>query len=121
MVNQRRWVAKNLSGTLKKLHQQLGYHYPSYKKFFSEVDGKTELVFWWRFPSPHHSQETTEEELAKFLRVLSHNGLSTKKAVQIKELVEMDEDTKLDFQDKRDFIVRSLVQDIRNSDEERAA
>ncbi|THF82722.1 IS110 family RNA-guided transposase [Cohnella fermenti] len=116
LVNQRRWVARNLSGTLKKLHQQLGYHYPSYKKFFSQVDGKTALAFWWRFPSPHHLEEITEEQLAKFLRVLSHNGLSTKKAVQIKELVESDGDTKRDFQDKRDFIVRSLVRDIRSSE-----
>ena len=41
-----------------------------------------------------------------------HNGLS-KKAIQIKELVQTDGSTSRYFQDKHDFIVRSLVRDIR--------
>jgi transposase len=46
LVSQRRWMAKHLTGLVKRLHQQLGYHYPSYKLFFSQVDGKTALGFW---------------------------------------------------------------------------
>lgn len=116
LVNQRRWVAKNLTGVVKKLHQQLGYHYPSYKNFFSQVDGKTALGFWWRYPSPYHLEHVSVENLAQFLRALSNNGLSTKKAMQIKELIRTDGSTLRDFQDKRDFIVRSLVRDIRCSE-----
>ncbi|WP_289356247.1 IS110 family transposase [Paenibacillus sp. S-12] len=116
LINQRRWIAKNLTGLVKKLHQQLGYHYPSYKKFFSQVDGKTALGFWWRYPSPDHLEHVHVENLAQFLRALSNNGLSTKKAIQIKELVQTDGSTWRDFQDKRDFIVRSLVRDIRCSE-----
>ncbi|MFC5529508.1 IS110 family transposase [Cohnella yongneupensis] len=116
LVNQRRWVAKHLSGQVKRLHQQLGYHYPSYKKFFSEVDGKTALAFWWKYPSPHQLKDVTTEQLTVFLRKLSNNGLSTKKAIQIKELIDADGDTLRDFQDQRDFIVQSLVRDIRSSE-----
>jgi transposase len=56
------------------------------------------------------------ESLASFLRALSNNALSTKKAAQIKALVQADGSTLRDFQDKRDFIVRSLVRDIRCSE-----
>jgi hypothetical protein len=50
LVTQRKWQARSLSGMAKRLHQQLSYHYPSYKKFFSEIDGKTALAFWHKYP-----------------------------------------------------------------------
>ncbi|TLS50076.1 IS110 family transposase [Paenibacillus antri] len=113
LVTQRKWQAKSLTGMVKRLHQQLGYHYPSYKKFFSEVDGKTALAFWHKYPSPSRLSGVGAEELAKYLRKLSNNGLSTKKAEQILSLVAEDGDTTRDFQDKRDFIVKGLVRNIR--------
>jgi transposase len=113
LVTQRRWQSKSLTAMVKRLHQQLGYHYPSYKKFFSEVDGKTALAFWHKYPSPVHLSNLGAKELAKFLRKLSSNGLSTKKAEQILSLVAEDGDTIRDFQDKRDFIVKGLVRNIR--------
>lgn len=118
LVTQRKWQAKNLTGMVKRLHQQLGYHYPSYKKFFSEVDGKTALAFWDKYPSPALLIGVRVEELAAFLRQLSNNGLSTKKAVQIIDLIGADGDTTRDFQEKRDFIVRGLVRNIRFCQEE---
>lgn len=49
----RRNVLVKAQGALKnQLHIQLSHHYPSYKKFFLEVDGKTALAFWERYPSP---------------------------------------------------------------------
>lgn len=93
----------------KKLHQQISYPYPSYKKFFSEVDGKTALAFWESYPSPHRMKDVSEEALAQFLRSHSNNGLSTKKANQILSLIAADGDTYRDFQDSRDSIVVSQV------------
>jgi len=113
LVTQRKWQAKSLTGMVKRLHQQLGYHYPSYKKFFSEVDGKTALAFWHKYPSPSRLSGVGAVGLAKYLRKLSNNGLSTKKAEQILSLVAEDGDTTRDFQDKRDFIVKGLVRNIR--------
>ena len=46
---------------------QLNYHYPSYKDFFSEVDGKAALAFWESYPSPSHLEGEIVEDLRKFL------------------------------------------------------
>ncbi|WP_201319374.1 IS110 family transposase [Paenibacillus sp. EPM92] len=118
LVTHRKWQSKNLTNMVKRLHQQLGYHYPSYKAFFSEIDGKTALAFWHKYPSPKHLTGVWAEELAKYLRKLSNNGLSTKKAEQILSLITADGDTTRDFQEKRDFIVRGLVKNIRFSQRE---
>jgi len=48
-----------------------------------------------------------------YLRKLSSYALSTKKAEQILTLIAEDADTSRDFQDKRDFIVKGLVRNIR--------
>ncbi|MCR8843744.1 IS110 family transposase [Paenibacillus sp. SC116] len=112
LVMQRRWQSKDLSATVKRLHQQLVYHYPSYKKFFSEIEGKTALAFWERFPSPHWLKDVNEDELARFLRSHSNNGLSTKKANQIITLIEADGDTYRDYQESRDSIVLAYTRTI---------
>lgn len=112
LVMQRRWQSRDLSATVKRLHQQLGYHYPSYKKFFSELDGKTALAFWKSYPSPYRLKDVSEDELAQFLRSYSNNGLSTKKANQIISLIEADGDTLREFQDSRDSIVLAYVRTI---------
>ncbi|MNW44704.1 Transposase IS116/IS110/IS902 family protein [compost metagenome] len=112
LVMQRRWQSRDLSATVKRLHQQLGYHYPSYKKFFSEVDGKTALAFWESYPSPHWLKDVSVDDLAQFLRSHSNNGLSTKKANQIISLIKADGDTYRDYQDSRDSIVLAYVRTI---------
>jgi len=113
LVTQRKWVVKNQTGLNQKLHQQLSYHYPSYKKFFSQVEGKTALAFWTKYPSPRHLEGVSVDVLTQFLKKLSNHCLSTRKAVEILTLVQQDGDTSRDFQEKRDFIVRSLVRNIR--------
>jgi len=112
LVTRRRGLVKEYSSHIRKLHQQLGYHYPSYKLFFSEVEGKTALAFWQKYPAPHHLQDTSAEELAEFFRQKSNYGLSKKKASQILELVSADGETKREFQERRDFTVQSIVRSI---------
>ncbi|MDQ0271318.1 hypothetical protein J2S17_003206 [Cytobacillus purgationiresistens] len=73
-----------------QLHLQLHYHYPSYKEFFSEVDGKTALAFWERYASPSDLVGETVEDLRTFLLKVSNNTCSTKKAEQILSLVQAD-------------------------------
>ncbi|BBH21383.1 hypothetical protein Back11_27280 [Paenibacillus baekrokdamisoli] len=77
------------------------------------MDGKTALAFWHKYPFPTRLTSVGVEELAGYLRELSNNGLSTKKAEQILTLIAEDGDTSRDFQDKRDFIVQGLVRNIR--------
>jgi transposase len=52
LVTRRANIVSVVTGIKQQLHQLLGYHYPSYKKFFSQVDGKTALAFWRKYPSP---------------------------------------------------------------------
>ncbi len=52
LVTRRNALVKAQGALKNQLHIQLSHHYPSYKKFFSEVDGKTALAFWERYPSP---------------------------------------------------------------------
>jgi transposase len=118
MVTRRKAVAKALSTLVRQLHNQLSYHYPSYKKFFSELDGKSALAFWDMYPSPKHIKGVSVEDLAQFLRSYSNNSLSTKKAEQILALIKGDGDTTREYQDKRDFIIQSHVRHIQFSKEE---
>lgn len=46
LVSRRNALVKAQSALKNQLHIQLNHHYPSYKKFFSELDGKTALAFW---------------------------------------------------------------------------
>lgn len=113
LVSRRNASTKGLTFSIKKLHAQLQHHYPTYRKFFTELDGKTSLGFFHRFPSPRHVEGVSLEELTYFLQKLSHYACSTKKAADILTLIESDGQQRNDFQDKRDFIVRSLVKEIR--------
>lgn len=119
LVGRRNALVKARGMLTNQLHEQLSHHYPSYKKFFSDTDGKTALVFWEKYPSPHHLDDVTVEELAEVLRKPSNNCLSTHKAKQILDLVKADGDTNRDYQEERDFIVESIVRDIRFKNEEK--
>jgi hypothetical protein len=113
LVTLRRGIVKTLTMQEQRLHQQLGYHYPSYKKFFSKITGKTALAFWEKFPAPHHLKGVTAEQLAEFLREYSNGGISTKRAAAILEQIQADGETQRDYQEQRDLIVVKLVRKIR--------
>gem|GEM_PF-645364 len=106
-------LVKAVTALVNQLHNQLAHHYPSYRKFFSDVDGNTALAFWEEYPSPHLLSDTLVEDLAVLLRSHSHNACSTNKAKKILALVEKDGETKREYQEARDFIVRSIVRDVR--------
>jgi transposase len=113
LVGRRNALVKAQTALKNQLHMQLNYHYPSYKDFFSEVDGKTALAFWESYPSPSHLEGETVENLRKFLLEASKNACSTRKAKQILSLVQADGEVKREYQTSRDFIVQSMVRDIR--------
>ncbi|UJF36438.1 IS110 family RNA-guided transposase [Paenibacillus hexagrammi] len=118
LVSRRTGLIRSQISLKNQLHAQLSHHYPSYKKFFSDIDGKCALVFWHTFPSPQLLEDMTAEELAKVLRKASHNTCSTKKAEEILALVKRDGDTTRDYQHYRDFLIQSFVRDLRFKQEE---
>ncbi|WP_300380890.1 IS110 family transposase [Clostridium sp.] len=118
MVNRRNAIVKAVTTLTNQLHENLNYNYPSYKKFFSDVNGKTALAFYEKYPSPKHLQGVTDEDLGAFLRKPSHNSCSTRKAKEILDIVESDGDTTREYQESRDFIIQSIVRDIGFKSEE---
>lgn len=112
LVTRRNALVKAQGALKNQLHIQLSHHYPSYKKFFSEVDGKTALAFWKRYPSPSCLESITLQELTTFLLEASNNTCSVKKANDILKQVKEDGRTAKEHQETRDFLVRSIVRDI---------
>ncbi len=95
-----------------QLHIQLNHHYPSYKKFFSEVDGKTALAFWEKYPSPSCLEGVSVKQLTTFLLEVSNNTCSVKKANEILKLVKEDGNTTKEYQETRNFFVESILRHI---------
>ncbi len=111
LVGRRDILVENKMKNRHTLHDNLKHHYPSYNKFFSDIFGQAALFFWETYPSPMHLDNVTVEELAENFCKASRNSVSTKKATLIKELVESDGDTTREYQEERDFIVRSKVRE----------
>ena len=63
LVNRRDLLVKDGIRFKNGLHEQISMAYPSYSKFFSEIDGKCAMYFWKTYPSPVHLQEKTAEDL----------------------------------------------------------
>ncbi|WP_156922302.1 IS110 family transposase [Cohnella thermotolerans] len=118
MVKVRAGLVAHYTATIRRLHQQISYHYPSYRHFFSEVDGKTALAFWEKYPSPRCLHDVSEAELAEFLKRESNRFLSLSKARQIKQFIDDDGHTERAYQNQRDMIVQSLVRSLRSCKEE---
>lgn len=112
LVSRRNALVKAQSALKNQLHIQLNHHYPSYKKFFSELDGKTALAFWQQYPSPFCLEGANIKQLTAFLLDVSNNTCSVKKASDILKLVKEDGQTMKEYQETRDFLVRSIVRDI---------
>ncbi|WBW99700.1 IS110 family transposase [Oceanirhabdus sp. W0125-5] len=118
LVGRRNSLVKDLIILQNQLNEQLKHNYPSYKKFFSDIGGKTALAFWEKYPSPQHLKNITVENLTVFLRKASNNACSTRKSLNILELMQSDGNTFRDHQDVRDFIVKSIVKQIRFNKEQ---
>ncbi|MGH1056358.1 IS110 family transposase [Bacillus paranthracis] len=112
LVSRRNALVKAQSALKNQLHIQLNHHYPSYKKFFSELDGKTALAFWQQYPSPSCLEGANIKQLTAFLLDVSNNTCSVKKASDILKLVKEDGHTMKEYQETRNFLVRSIVREI---------
>ena len=71
LVNRRDLLVKDGIRFKNGLHEQVSIVYPSYHKFFSEIDGKSAMYFWKTYPSPLHLQGKTAKELTEEIREIS--------------------------------------------------
>jgi len=118
LVNRRDLLVKDGIRFKNGLHEQVSIAYPSYHKFFSEIDGKTALYFWKTYPSPLYLQDKTAGELAEELREISRSFKQVK-AELILDCIQKDGNTIRDYQDSRDFLTRSLARDLEHQMEEK--
>ena len=118
IVNRRSAMVKSLKALTNQLHGQLVFNYPSYKKFFTDITGKTALAFYEKYPSPKYLQNIEDEEVAEFLRSHSNNYCSTKKTKTILDMIYEDGIDDREYVEYRDFLIQSLVREIRFNNEE---
>lgn len=115
LVVRRRSIVKMNMNLKNHLHSFITGHYPSYHKFFENIDCKTALVFYEKYPSPSQLQGTTAEELAGLLEENSNKRLRIEKARQILDCVKKDGETKVSYQESRDLAVRSTISQIKHN------
>jgi transposase len=78
----REQLVREQTANLNRLHRYLANQYPSYKTFFSQLNGVTALHFWATYPTPAHLRATTPDELADFFHEKSRHILGTNAARQ---------------------------------------
>jgi hypothetical protein len=94
------------------------HHYPSFKKFFSQVACKSSLAFLEKYPSPSKLGDVTLEDLTKYLYQYGKSGININKVGILFDNLKKDGDTTSQYQDTRDSIVVYTVKQIKNNNEQ---
>jgi len=115
LVTRYRLIVKMNTALKNHLQSIIQGHYPSYSKFFRNIDCKSALVFYEKYPSPSKLEGVTAEELADLLEEYSNKRLRLDKAKQILECVRKDGNTTTDYQDIRDMAVISTINQINSN------
>jgi len=108
LVSRRDILVRHRAATKNYLHTLLTQHYPNYRQFFAGVDGETSRAFFMRYPSPGTLKSTTAAELAAFLKSY-HAPYGMAKA---EEILNSLQDTGVPFQEVRDTVVQSTIQQL---------
>jgi len=115
LVTRRNAITKINVMVKNSLHSAVAENYPHYKKFFSRLTTDSALAFYEAYPAPHHLDNMTVETLASFLHSASKGRLAQTKAQLILNYVKRDKVQQVEFQETRDFTVRSLVRQVKNN------
>jgi transposase len=117
LVTRRELLVKEGIRLKNGLHAHLFVAYPSYREFFSDIDGKTAMYFWKTYPSPGHLKGKSADDLHSEFKSLVR-GQRKGRATKILECVQNDGDTQRDYQESRDFIIQSLARCLEHQKEE---
>lgn len=118
LVTRRRSIVKSNITLKNHLQAYITNHYPSYDKFYTNIDCKSALAFFDKYPSPSKLEGVTVEELEQFLRDVTDNRQYKGKAQKILAYVKKDGDTKTDYQEARDMAVRSTISQLNSNTKE---
>jgi len=115
LVVRRVFIIKNNVALKNSLHNLLMYNYPNYRDFFGNIDCKTSLAFYSKFPSPGTLKNVTHDELTTFLYATSQGKINETKAHEILDSLQ---NTTVEHQEIRDEMIQSTIRQIRfNLDE----
>lgn len=115
LVARRRSIVKMNISLKNHLHSFLTGHYPSYTRFFANIDCQTALTFYAKYPSPSKLQGVTLKELTEILEEQSCKTLRVDKAMEILNCVKKDGNTEVEYQEARDMAVRSTINQINHN------
>jgi len=88
LVVRRDYLVRGKTSLKSYLHSLLTIDFPDYHKFFCELNGKTALAFFTKYPSPNLLKSTSTEELAQFLWKHSGGLLEIDRAKEILSAVD---------------------------------
>ena len=111
LVARRDALVKQRAMAKNQLHTFITQHYPDYRRFFVNIDSKTALTFFMRYPSPALLNSTTVEELTAFLQDIG--GAGNYSLAFAKRLLASLQDTAVQHQEVRDSVVISVIRQLR--------
>jgi len=121
LVSRRNSIVKINVMLKNSLHGIIVEHYPYYKKFFSTLVVLSALDFYEAFPAPYLLDGMNEEDLYQHMKSNCKGRFSTKKALLILDYVKQSDIKKTEYQEVRDFSVRSLIRQIKSNIDEMSA
>jgi len=115
LVARRNFLVKHRASAKKQLHSFITQHYPNYRQFFENIDGKTALSFFMQYPSPALLKGTSATELTAFL----HDTCKTHYTLEFAQnFLATLQDTTVQYQEYRDVVIQSTIRQIRFNMEE---
>ncbi|MFZ5987380.1 MAG: IS110 family transposase [Bacillota bacterium] len=119
LVRRRNCLVKTGMSLKNHLHDYVMQHYPSYKKWFPNIDAKSSLAFFEKYPSPSKLEGITEDDIIElFYKECKKLFSKEKKASLILECVRKDGYTKAEHQEFIDEMIVSTVKELRTVIEE---
>ena len=114
LVTRRSILVRHRASLKNYLHSLLTQHYPNYRSFFEDIGCQSSLAFFMKYPSPSTLEDTTVEELTKYLRNY-YRGFNEEKA---REILDTLQNTTAQFQEVRDMVVQSTIRQLQFNMEE---
>jgi transposase len=111
LVTKRNSIVKTATNVKLELQRLISKNYPCYKTFFSQIDAVSSLNFFEKYPCPSLLEDATIEDIIKVFSPLMAE--KAKKAEHILKVYKLDGDTKTSYQNTSNFIITSLVRQMR--------
>ncbi|MDQ2088215.1 IS110 family transposase [Herbivorax sp. ANBcel31] len=114
LVKRRNSLIKTGMALKNQLHDYVMHHYPSYKKWFPNIDAKSSLAFFEKYPSPAKLEGVTQVDIVElFQRESKHLFYKDKKAKLILDCVSKDSYSKIPHQAFIDEMIISTVKELK--------